>query len=130
MLQISLRLEEERKRLGFNQDQMAALGGVAKRTYCNYEAGISAPSAVMLEAIAKMGVDIQYIVTGTHSQSALAADELLLLNEFRAMDEKTRKRMLAFALGGETSKFVVHGSVGQNVETASNFTIDMRKGHK
>lgn len=58
------RLLEERKRLGLNQDEMALAGGVAKRTYCNYEAGDREPGAAFLEAIAKAGADVVYILTG------------------------------------------------------------------
>lgn len=61
------RLLEERKRLGLNQDEMAKAGGVAKRTYCNYEAGDREPGAAFLEAIAAAGADVAYILTGCRS---------------------------------------------------------------
>ena len=65
------RLLEERKRLGLNQDQMAAAGGVAKRTYCNYEAGEREPMGGFFSLIAGIGVDVQYILTGIRSNAVL-----------------------------------------------------------
>ncbi|ARO88156.1 XRE family transcriptional regulator [Nitrosospira lacus] len=68
------RLIEERKRLGLTQDEMAHEAGVAKRTYCNYEAGISAPTAVQLGVIALIGVDVQYVMTGNR-QTAISLEQ-------------------------------------------------------
>ena len=69
MCNISERLLEERKRLGLNQDKMAETGGIAKRTYCNYEAGDREPMASFFAAIARVGADVQYILTGIRSNS-------------------------------------------------------------
>ena len=63
------RLFEERKRLGFNQDEMAKSGGVAKRTYCNYESGDRSPDASFLTAISMAGADVQYMLTGNRSDA-------------------------------------------------------------
>lgn len=69
------RLLEERNRLGLTQDQMAAAGSVAKRTYCNYESGERAPGADFLTGIAATGADVQYILTGLRSVPAQMAQE-------------------------------------------------------
>lgn len=61
------RLESERKRLGWSQETMASKGGVAKRTYCNYESGDREPGAAFLQAIGEYGTDVQYILTGIRS---------------------------------------------------------------
>lgn len=63
-LEIAERLKAERLRMGATQDQMAELGGVAKRTYCNYEAGERVPDAAYLSGIGKEGADLLYILTG------------------------------------------------------------------
>lgn len=70
MYNISERLLEERKKLGLNQDQMAELGGIAKGTYFNYEAGKREPGGNFLAAIAAKEADVQYILTGIRSQEA------------------------------------------------------------
>lgn len=58
------RLREERKRLGLNQTDFAAIGGVKKETQSNYETGIRRPDSAYLEAIAAHGVDVGYLLTG------------------------------------------------------------------
>ena len=63
-MEIAERLKEERLRMGVTQDQMAEIGGVAKRTYCNYEAGERVPDAAYLSGIGKEGADLVYILTG------------------------------------------------------------------
>jgi transcriptional regulator with XRE-family HTH domain len=68
------RLREKRDALGFTQDVMAAKAGISKRSYCAYEAGETAPSAKLLAALANMGVDVGYLLTGQHTGGA-SADE-------------------------------------------------------
>ncbi|WP_130473005.1 helix-turn-helix domain-containing protein, partial [Candidatus Magnetaquicoccus inordinatus] len=63
----SERLREERKRLGHTQDEMAEIGGIAKSSLCNYEAGKREPTASFFTAIADAGVDVMYVLTGTRS---------------------------------------------------------------
>lgn len=60
------RLKTERERLGLNQDEMAAAGGVGKRTYCYYEANERDPDAAFLAALGFAGADILYILSGHH----------------------------------------------------------------
>ena len=61
------RLQEERKRLGLTQDKIAEIGGVKRRTQINYEAGERCPDANYFIAIAAVGADVQYILTGIRS---------------------------------------------------------------
>lgn len=104
-VQIGERLEAERKRLLLNQDQMAALGGVAKRTYCNYESGEREPGCAFLEALTKVGVDAQFVITGQRAASNLPSDEVMLLERYRASPPSLRDAAIRVLLGGaETSK--------------------------
>lgn len=65
MLQhFSERLEKVRLDRGLTQDVMAKQIGVSKRSYCAYESGETPPSAKLLTALAGMGVDIAYLLTG------------------------------------------------------------------
>jgi transcriptional regulator with XRE-family HTH domain len=103
---IGNRLKEEREKLGFNQTDFAAIGGVGRKSQFNYEDDERRPDAAYLAAIAAAGADIRYIVTGDREGPpplALSPDEQVLLDGYRALDRKTQKRMLAFVLGGETS---------------------------
>ena len=85
-----IRLAEERTRLHMTQDAMAAAAGVAKSTYCNYEAGKRAPDAVCLTNLAAAGADVLYILTGQRSAGALAPDEAALLDNYRHTPEEKR----------------------------------------
>lgn len=93
MLNFSERLREERVRLGFNQADFAALGGVAKTSQFNYEKGERSPDAAYLVAIGAIGVDVLYVLTGTRiptAADALSKDEDVLLANYRQLDEKGR----------------------------------------
>lgn len=61
------RLVQERNRLGFSQASLAKTGGVARSAQANYEAGARSPDAKVLAAWAEVGVDVQFVVTGTRS---------------------------------------------------------------
>lgn len=78
------RLKEERKRLGFSQEEFAAIAGVTRRPYAEWEAGNTSPTGVQLAALYNEGADVQYIVTGVRSDAALSPDERELLALFRA----------------------------------------------
>lgn len=66
-MSIGLRLKEEREKLEMNQTDFGAVAGVTKRAQINYESDRRSPDANYLLAIAKLGVDIQYVVTGFRS---------------------------------------------------------------
>lgn len=71
MYNFGTRLKDERKRLDVTQDVMAKMGGIAKTTYCNYEAGLREPGAAFLATLAAAGVDARYIITGVREETAL-----------------------------------------------------------
>jgi transcriptional regulator with XRE-family HTH domain len=92
------RLKEERVRLGYSQPGFYALGGgKGKQTMIQWEKGETYPNAEFLEAIARVGADVLYIVTGVRvapGSSALIAaepcqpyglppDEAALLDNYR-----------------------------------------------
>lgn len=70
---IGARLREERDRLGLNQTDFGAIGGVSKMSQINYEKNEHSPSAAYLGALAKQGVDVLYVITGVHADSAQAS---------------------------------------------------------
>lgn len=61
------RIIGERKRLGLTQDQMAAAGGVAKRTYCNYESGARQPPLEFLKKLGEVGAEVDFLIHGINS---------------------------------------------------------------
>ena len=64
MPSISDRLKEARELLGLSQQAVADKCGIAARSQRNYESGERSPDAVYLAAVAAIGVDIRYVVTG------------------------------------------------------------------
>jgi transcriptional regulator with XRE-family HTH domain len=94
------RLKEERKRLSLNQTDFGKIAGVGKTTQINYESGERSPDAAYLAAIAAAGADAQYIVTGIRSEMALAPEERLMLDRYRASSKALRDAALRVLLGG------------------------------
>ncbi|HGN1707851.1 TPA: helix-turn-helix domain-containing protein [Providencia rettgeri] len=58
------RIKKERERLGFNQTDFAKLAGASKHSQINWEKGASFPNSSVLEAWAKVGLDVLFVVIG------------------------------------------------------------------
>lgn len=120
---IGERLREERERLGFNQTAFGAIGGVQKQAQLKYEKGERFPDASFLEAVSKVGADVQYIVTGQRSAQALTGDEEQLLTLFRAAPLAVKASALAGLAagsnpGGTTQNFhapITGGVAGRDI---------------
>ncbi|GJK93091.1 TPA: helix-turn-helix domain-containing protein [Klebsiella michiganensis] len=97
---IGARLREERERLGLSQQSMGEIGGVKKLTQLNYEKGERAPDTIYLTALASIGVDIVYVLTGQRmpapgSIAPQNEEEKKLLENYRAMDQAARLNIQA-----------------------------------
>lgn len=99
MCKIGQRLAEERKRLGYNQTEFGALGGVALRTVADWEKNKTSPNGAFLAEIAKAGADITYIITGQRTEKVLEPRESALIDNYRNSSEKNKKviEQVAFA---------------------------------
>jgi transcriptional regulator with XRE-family HTH domain len=126
------RLREERERLGMNQEEFADAAGLNRTAQIRYEKGTRAPDTNYLVAIAKLGADINYIVTGT-PMPALASDEAELLLRYRAATSESRA-MLLRALGvtvvgsSSGSTTIADSEVGQSITGTThqpNLTINV-----
>lgn len=87
------RLREERERLGFNQSDFGALGGVKKQAQLNYEKGERSPDSMYLASIGKIGADILYLLTGERAvliEKTVNPREAALLDNYRHCDEEDR----------------------------------------
>lgn len=91
---IGKRLKAERERIGLNQTAFGAIGGVKKQAQLKYENDSSSPTANYLAEIAKIGVDIQYVIIGQRSNQAVSPEESLLLETFRLSSPDVRNYML------------------------------------
>lgn len=120
-LSIGDRLREERERLGYSQSAIGAVGGVKKLAQLKYEQGERFPGADYLAAVAKIGVDTLYIITGERSIDALTAVERELLENFRSAPLAVKAAAIAAVTAGSAPvSQAFHGEVGQYV--AGNIT--------
>lgn len=69
---IGARLKSERLRLGLTQAMLGAAGGVEVNAQGRYEAGARIPRADYLASIAKVGIDVLYVVTGQRMKNRAA----------------------------------------------------------
>jgi transcriptional regulator with XRE-family HTH domain len=67
MSTIGSRLEEERKRIGLNQEDFGTSCGVGKHAQINYEKGRRSPDGDYFEKAHGLGVDILYVIAGIRS---------------------------------------------------------------
>lgn len=113
MSTIGERLKSERRRLGFSQEDFAAVAGVTRRPYADWESGNTSPTAVQLAKFAGAEVDVLYVVTGQRSVAAvptLAPDEAALLDNYRNSPKEARDALkatsaaLAKSVGSEVKR--------------------------
>ena len=72
MPEICDRLREVREALGLSQQALAERCGITARSQRNYESGERLPDAAYLAAIAAVGADVLYILTGQRTGGASA----------------------------------------------------------
>lgn len=126
---IASRLKEERERLGLTQPVFAEAAAAKKRTLIDWEKGVSSPTAVQLAALAAIGVDVAYVLTGSRSfkpEPAITQEQRMLVADYAACspsDQAALRRTaaaMAMGMAGGTSAHgksgqVFHGEVGQAV---------------
>ncbi|MCB8748347.1 helix-turn-helix domain-containing protein [Rhodoferax sp. U2-2l] len=109
-MQISERIKSERKRLGYSQTDMAEIAEASRGTVANWENGIGGPDANALSAMARVGVDVLYVITGDRSfepPRKLTSEEETMLGYFKEASPAARRaavRELLSATPGEAPK--------------------------
>lgn len=94
------RLRAEREKIHATQDQMAALVGVSKRSYCAYEAGETAPSAKLLAALADIqAISLAYLLTGKTLEERALEGAATMPTRLRALREEHGIRAVLKASG-------------------------------
>ncbi|MDN0093906.1 helix-turn-helix domain-containing protein [Yersinia rohdei] len=116
---IGQRLREERERLGLSQVAMGDIGGVKKLTQLKYEKGDSCPDAYYLALLHKFGLDVQYVVIGVRSVTALTNDEEELVSHYRSAPLAVKQAVFAaLSVGNPSSSgstISVTGGSGQRI---------------
>lgn len=116
MKSYSERLKTIREEREMNQTAFAAIGGVGKSAQINYEKGERKPDIEYLANIAKIGCDVQYIITGEPSTEKLTQDETKLLELFRNADLAIKAAAMAVLESGEATSSRVIKNEGDYFE--------------
>ena len=115
-MSVADRFKSERERLALTQPRVADLTGVGKTTVINWEKGLSSPTAVQLSALAEVGLDVLYVVTGQRAGGASAPPppravsegDRILLDNFHAAPAQVqagvKTALGAFASAGGTRR--------------------------
>lgn len=103
-MSISDRLKEERERIGLNQADFAARGGASKHSQLDWEKGRATPNCAFMEAVAELGVDVRYVITGRRDYTPpppLSVDDQRVLQLFKLASPGVRRAALALLATGE-----------------------------
>lgn len=101
MQNFKTRLRQERKRLGLKGGELADIGGVSAVSQSSYENGKQVPGATYLAAIAAVGVDVMYLLTGERSGDfPLTEEDRTLLFLYHKATPALRQAALAALVGG------------------------------
>lgn len=87
------RLTEERKRLRLTQQALAEACGVTGRSQSNYEKGDRQPDAIYLAALAAVGADVLYVLTGVRGGIVMTPEESALLDNYRHSPPAAQKAL-------------------------------------
>lgn len=94
MREFRTRLRKARKRLRLKLSTFAALASVTRAMQLSYESGRREPGVRYLVRLQDAGVDVFFLLTGTQTQAGLTEDESELLAKYRALDVRSKARML------------------------------------
>ena len=83
-MSFSARLKEERKRLKITQKKLAEAVGITEQAQVSYEKGRQPQFSGYLEALAREGLDVAYILTGERGGAVLSPEERELLRLYRS----------------------------------------------
>lgn len=115
ILTIGERLKEERGRLGLTQTAIADAARVTKNTQINYEKDARSPDASYLAAVAALGVDVLYVLTGQRTprvEEGLSEREQAVLDNFRALPEEDKASVQRLTHALKESKPLTDGETG------------------
>lgn len=97
---MGMRLQEERKRLGYSQEEFSLLMGVSRRTQVSYETRDKNAGLIYLSKAQTKGLDIYYIISGnaiTAEEQKLSESEADLLRAYRNLDQQEKDSLMTLA---------------------------------
>ena len=118
---VMIRLLAERQRVGLTRERVAHALDVADRTVARWEKNIAIP-ADKLECLARLGMDVQYILTGKRSrdgvgqqsEATLSVEEMDVVQTYRMLNSEDRghaKALLRALRANGTAMKPVSGQV-------------------
>lgn len=117
-MSIGERIAEERKRLGFTQLAFAEKLGISISSQKRYETNDRAPNIYYISAIADIGADIGYVMTGSRNMRkhlAFAVD----------LDKRTSESLALAALDLDTESFAeAVSTIPDDRKNDSNAVLD------
>lgn len=99
-LTMGMRLQDERKRLGYSQEDFSLLMGVSRRTQVSYETRDKNAGLIYLSKAQAKGLDIYYIISGnaiTAEEQQLSESEADLLKAYRNLDQQEKDSLMTIA---------------------------------
>lgn len=87
---LSVRLKNERTRLGLTQAEIASKCNVSREMWGKYERGIALAGSEVLFSLAEVGVDIGYLFSGVRT-IPLTETENALLEDYRESNEQGKE---------------------------------------
>lgn len=97
---MGMRLQEERKRLGYSQEYFSLLMGVSRRTQVSYESRDKNSGLIYLSKAQAKGLDIYYVISGntiTFEEEKLSESETNLLTAFRNLNQQEKYSLVGIA---------------------------------
>lgn len=107
-MSFSTRLKAERKRLKITQKRLAEMAGVTEQAQVSYEKERQPQFASYLEALAREGLDVAYILTGERGGVQLTEEEAEMLSLIRRAAPEVRATALDVLRTGTVITKSVH----------------------
>ncbi len=95
--EVGARLVAERKRIGLNQTDMGAIGGVSRASQTEYENGKTHFTARYLLQLGERGVDVSFVLTGHRTVSQLDEETAELVECFQSIGPADQVALLTVA---------------------------------
>lgn len=94
-IEIGRRLREERSRLCLSQEDVAQVGGVNRNTQGSYERGSRNPDSAYLYAVAQLGIEVNFVITGKRAlDTDFSDEEVLVVERFRQIPAEDQRVLL------------------------------------
>ena len=99
-MSFSQRLKEERRRLKLKQTTLAEKVGIHPKSQIDYEKDRLPAFKIYLDELAKIGIDVGYVITGVRHGVILNEEESEMLAAFRAASPEVRAAAMAALKAG------------------------------